>query len=31
MLKIEKNSRQVPKAKEICADKKYCDIMYAYF
>jgi DNA-binding transcriptional ArsR family regulator len=27
---IESNSRQVPKQKEICASKKYHDILYAY-
>ena len=27
---IETNSRQVPKKKEICADKKYYDILYSY-
>ena len=30
MLKIQPNSRQVPKAKTICASKKYYDILYAY-
>lgn len=30
MLQVEKNSRQVPKTKDICANKKYYDIMYAY-
>ena len=30
MLKIEKNSRQIPKTKEICANKKYYDILYSY-
>ncbi len=30
-LKQIKNGRQVPKQKEICANKKYYDIMYAYF
>ena len=30
MLKIQPNSRQIPKAKAICADKKYYDILYAY-
>lgn len=30
MLKIQPNSRQVPKNKEICASKKYYDILYAY-
>ena len=31
MLKIQPNSRQVPKAKDICSNKKYYDVMYAYF
>lgn len=30
MLKIQPNSRQIPKSKTICADKKYYDILYAY-
>lgn len=30
MLKIQSDSRQVPKAKDICASKKYYDILYAY-
>ena len=30
MLKIQSNSRQVPKAKNICSNKKYYDILYAY-
>lgn len=30
MLKIQPNSRQVPKAKDICSNKKYYDILYAY-
>lgn len=30
MLKIQPNSRQMPKSKAICADKKYYDILYAY-
>ena len=30
MLKIQPNSRQMPKSKTICADKKYYDILYAY-
>lgn len=29
-LKIMPNSRQIPKTKEICANKKYFDILYAY-
>lgn len=29
-MQIEKNSRQIPKVQQICADKKYFDIMYAY-
>lgn len=29
-MNIESNSRQVPKKKEICADKKYYDILYSY-
>lgn len=30
MLEIKTNSRQIPKNKEICANKKYYDILYAY-
>ena len=30
MLKIQPNSRQVPKSKNICSNKKYYDILYAY-
>jgi biotin operon repressor len=30
VLKIQPNSRQVPKAKDICSNKKYYDILYAY-
>ena len=30
MLKIQPNSRQIPKVKSICANKKYYDILYAY-
>lgn len=30
MLQIQSNSRQVPKTKTICANKKYYDILYAY-
>lgn len=30
-MQIEKNSRQVPKAPEFLANKKYCDILYCYF
>lgn len=30
MLKIQPNSRQMPKAKTICSNKKYYDILYAY-
>ena len=30
MLEIQPNSRQIPKSKEICANKKYNDILYAY-
>lgn len=30
MLQIQTNSRQVPKTKTICANKKYYDILYAY-
>ena len=29
-LKIMPNSRQIPKNKSICANKKYYDILYAY-
>ena len=30
MLELKTNSRQVPKTKEICANKKYYDILYSY-
>ena len=30
VLKIQPNSRQIPKAKNICSNKKYYDILYAY-
>ena len=30
MLQIQPNSRQIPKARAICSDKKYYDILYAY-
>lgn len=30
-MQIEKDSRQVPKVKDIMADVKYCDILYCYF
>ena len=30
MLKIQPNSRQIPKIKNICSNKKYYDILYAY-
>ena len=30
MLERKNNSRQIPKTKEICSDKKYNDILYAY-
>ena len=30
-MKIEKDSRQVPKTKDIMANAKYCDILYCYF
>lgn len=30
MLERKSNSRQVPKTKEICSNKKYNDILYAY-
>ena len=30
MLKVQPNSRQMPKAKTICSNKKYYDILYAY-
>lgn len=30
MLKIQPNSRQIPKSKDICANKKYYDILYSY-
>jgi hypothetical protein len=29
-LKIQSNSRQIPKTKDICSNKKYYDILYAY-
>lgn len=29
-MKIEKNSRQIPSSKEICSNKYYSDIVYAY-
>ena len=29
-MEIQKNSRQIPNIKQICADKKYNDILYAY-
>ena len=30
-LQKQSNSRQVPSVEEICADKKYYDILYSYF
>lgn len=30
-MRIEKDSRQVPKTKDIMASAKYCDILYCYF
>ena len=30
MLEIKRDSRQVPKVKQICADKRYYDVLYAY-
>lgn len=30
-MRIEKDSRQVPKTKDIMANAKYCDILYCYF
>ena len=30
-MEIEKNSRQMPKIKEICSDKKYSDVVYGWF
>lgn len=30
-MQIEKNSRQIPKTKEICSDKKYSDMVYGWF
>lgn len=30
MLKVQPNSRQMPKTKTICSNKKYYDILYAY-
>lgn len=30
-MKIEKNSRQIPKITEICSDKKYSDMVYGWF
>lgn len=29
-LEIQKNSRQIPKTKDLCANKKYYDVLYAY-
>ena len=29
-LEIEKNSRQIPKTKDLCSNKKYYDVLYAY-
>lgn len=29
-MEIQKNSRQIPKTKNLCANKKYYDILYAY-
>lgn len=31
VLEIQSNSRQIPKTTEICASKKYYDVLYAYF
>lgn len=31
MLKIQSNSRQIPKQKNVCSNKKYYDVLYAYF
>ena len=30
MLEMKRDSRQVPKVKQICADKRYYDVLYAY-
>ena len=30
VLKVQPNSRQIPKSKTICSNKKYYDILYAY-
>lgn len=30
MLEVQHNSRQIPKTKDICASKKYYDILYSY-
>lgn len=30
-MQIESNSRQMPKTKEICSDKKYSDVVYGWF
>lgn len=30
MLTVQSNSRQIPKSREICANKKYNDVLYAY-
>ena len=30
MLRVQPNSRQMPKTKTICSNKKYYDILYAY-
>ena len=29
-MEIKNNSRQIPKTKEICSNKKYYDVLYAY-
>ena len=31
MLENKKDSRQIPKTKDICSNKNYYDVMYAYF
>ena len=30
-MEIQSNSRQIPKTKDCCSDKRYSDIIYAYF
>lgn len=30
-MKIEKNSRQIPKKESIVSNKNYCDLVYSWF